>query len=96
MVEEKNCASISANGQQHSNNFNQILTNVLRFVKSEDPFKYNEVIVKYVTSTKVIQRRVLRRDEDDKWDNSSPQRNSGKKEDFDTDFMQQFYYYFLG
>ena len=64
MIEEKNCASMSANGQQHSNNSNQTLTNALRFTKSTGPFKYNELVEKYVTSTKVVKRRALRRDEE--------------------------------
>lgn len=54
MVKEKNCANMSANGQQHSDNFNQTLTNALIFAKSTNPIKYDEVVAKYVTLTKLV------------------------------------------
>ena len=79
MVEEKSCVSMSANGQQHNDNFNQTLINALWFVMSTDPFKYDEVVEKYVTWTKVVEYRAFWKDKDKDLDNSSPPRKRGKK-----------------
>ena len=86
LVGEKNCLSMSPNGQQHSDNFNNTLTQALRFAKTHAPSKYNEAMEKYLTSRMKVAHRTVRRDEDEDSDNSLPPKKLGKTEDIDTDY----------
>ena len=97
LVEEKNCLSISPNGQRHSDNFNDTLTQALRFAKAHTPSKYNEAVEKYVTSRmNVVCRAASRNDNNEDSDDSWPPKKRGKTEDVDTDYMERFYRFFLG